>query len=71
MQGPKLASVTFVLTVDQALVDMAHDAEIQVMTWTVDDPDLIVALAGMGVDGIVTNVPDVALDALREAGFRA
>jgi glycerophosphoryl diester phosphodiesterase len=51
-------------SVDEALVALAHDAGIAVNTWTVDDPSRIRALAAMGVDGIVTNVPDVALRAL-------
>ena len=42
----------------------AHDAGLAVNTWTVDDPDRIRELADLGVDGIVTNVPDVALVAL-------
>ena len=46
------------------LVDLAHAAGLQVNTWTVDEPERILALAALGVDGIVTNVPDVALAAL-------
>lgn len=46
--------------VDAAAVAAAHAAGLQLNTWTVDDPDRIRALAEMGVDGIVTNVPDVA-----------
>ena len=49
------------------LVGLAHAAGLRVNTWTVDDPERIVALAALGVDGIVTNVPDVALDALGRA----
>lgn len=51
-------------TVDAALVDVAHAAGLAVNVWTVDDPDRMRALADLGVDGIVTNVPDVARDAL-------
>jgi glycerophosphoryl diester phosphodiesterase len=51
-------------SVDAALVERAHSAGIAVNAWTVDDPARIRALAAMGVDGIVTNVPDVALRAL-------
>jgi glycerophosphoryl diester phosphodiesterase len=46
------------------LVDLAHAAGLAVNTWTVDDPDRIRHLAALGVDGIVTNAPDVALRAL-------
>lgn len=52
-------------TVDDALVAAAHDAGLSVNVWTVDDPERIVVLAGYGVDGIVTNVPDLAGRVLR------
>jgi glycerophosphoryl diester phosphodiesterase len=35
-----------------------------VNTWTVDEPERISYLCALGVDGVVTNVPDVALRAL-------
>ena len=47
------------------LVERAHDEELAVNTWTCNEPDRIRWLAGeAGVDGIVTDVPDVALAAL-------
>ena len=46
------------------LVDLAHAAGLRVNTWTVDYPDRIRQLAALGVDAIVTNVPDAALAAL-------
>ncbi len=46
--------------VDAALVDAAHEAGLAVNVWTVDDPARMVELAALGVDGIITNVPDVA-----------
>ncbi len=52
------------LTVTPHLLERCAAAGLAVNTWTVDDPDRIGALAAMGVDGIVTNVPDVALRAL-------
>lgn len=51
-------------TVNGDLVELAHAAGLKVNVWTVDDPARIVALDEMGVDGIVTNVPDVAAAAL-------
>jgi glycerophosphoryl diester phosphodiesterase len=50
--------------VTPALVERAHDEELAVNTWTCNDPDRIRWLADTGVDGIVTDVPDVALTAL-------
>jgi glycerophosphoryl diester phosphodiesterase len=51
-------------TVTHELVELAHAAGLKVNVWTVDEPGRIVELAAMGVDGIVTNVPDVAATAL-------
>ena len=50
--------------VDEALIERAHAAGLTVNTWTIDDPERIGELAGWGIDGIVTNVPDVAREAL-------
>ncbi len=52
-------------TVDGALVTDAHRVGLEVNVWTVDDPARITALAALGVDGVVTNVVDVARRALR------
>ena len=46
--------------VDAAMVRRAHEAGLQVNVWTVDEPERMVALIEMGVDGICTNVPDIA-----------
>ena len=55
--------------VTPALVEAAGDAGLAVNTWTCDEPDRIRWLAEVGVAGVVTNVPDVALAALgRRAG---
>lgn len=54
--------------VDAALVDAAHAAGVAVNVWTVDDPEAMLRLAEAGVDGIVTNVPDVALEVLGPRG---
>ena len=42
------------------VVTLAHDARLAVNVWTVDDPEEMRRLADAGVDGIITNVPDVA-----------
>ena len=40
---------------------IAHDAGLAVNTWTCDEPERIRWLADLGVDAVITNVPDVAL----------
>ena len=50
--------------VDADLVERAHAAGLAVNTWTCDEPDRIRWLADLGVDAVITNVPDVALAAL-------
>jgi glycerophosphoryl diester phosphodiesterase len=56
------------LGVTPALVDAAHQAGISVITWTVDDPDRVVEMAAAGVDGIITNRPEMARAALDPPG---
>ncbi len=46
------------------VIDHCHAAGIVVNTWTCDDPQRMKELIDWGIDGICTNVPDVALDVL-------
>ncbi|MBX3312945.1 MAG: glycerophosphodiester phosphodiesterase [Actinobacteria bacterium] len=48
------------LIVDEALVEAAHRHGLEVNVWTVNDPDRMRTLVDMGVDGLCTDVPDVA-----------
>lgn len=48
----------FVATTD-SLVKRAHRAGLMVNPWTVDNDRIIQRLIGFGVDGIITNFPDV------------
>jgi glycerophosphoryl diester phosphodiesterase len=43
--------------VTRRLAKACHDAGLELIAWTVDDPDRMRALARMGVDGICTNDP--------------
>jgi glycerophosphoryl diester phosphodiesterase len=45
-------------------VEQCHQAGLAVNTWTCNDPERLVELAALGVDGVCTDVPDVALTAL-------
>jgi glycerophosphoryl diester phosphodiesterase len=46
--------------VDRALVETLHRDRRRVVVWTVDRADEIQQLAALGVDGVCTNLPDVA-----------
>lgn len=50
--------------VDAAVVQAAHEAGLTVNVWTVDEPDRLRELASFGVDSLITNVPDIARQAL-------
>ncbi len=49
----------------EALVAQAHDRGLRVNVWTVNEPDQLLRLRGAGVDAVITDVPDLALDVLR------
>jgi glycerophosphoryl diester phosphodiesterase len=40
-------------------VDAVHDAGLDCQPWTVDDPAAMARLAHLGVDGVITNRPDL------------
>lgn len=56
----------WVRLLSRATIDACHGAGVQVNTWTCDDPDRMRELIEWGIDGICTNVPDVARAVLAE-----
>jgi glycerophosphoryl diester phosphodiesterase len=52
--------------VSREMIDAFHRHGLAVNTWTCDDPEKMAALIEWGIDGICTNVPDVALRVLAE-----
>jgi glycerophosphoryl diester phosphodiesterase len=52
--------------VTEALVSTAHRRGIQIHVWTIDDPAEMARLLDLGVDGIMTDRPQVLQDVLRE-----
>lgn len=59
-RGVELATASFVA--------MAHRAQQQVHIWTIDDPAEMHRLLDLGVDGIMTDRPEVLRDVLVERG---
>jgi glycerophosphoryl diester phosphodiesterase len=63
-----IAPNTALLAAQPDLVTTAHDAGVEVHTWTVDDPAEMTGLIDAGIDGFFTNVPDVARGVVDDAG---
>lgn len=57
-----------VVVIDQGFVDAAHDCDLAVHVWTVNEPSEMNWLIELGVDGIVTDRPSVLSALLAEAG---
>jgi glycerophosphoryl diester phosphodiesterase len=45
--------------IDRALADAVHEAGMELMAWTVDDPSDMERLLALGVDALCTNRPEV------------
>jgi glycerophosphoryl diester phosphodiesterase len=54
----------WVATLRRSHIEVCHGAGIEVNTWTCDDPQRMSELIDWGIDGICTNVPDVAVDVI-------
>lgn len=55
--------------VGPASVAEARELGLRVVVWTVDDPERMDALIGMGVDGIITDYPDRLRAVMRRHGL--
>jgi glycerophosphoryl diester phosphodiesterase len=51
-----------------SVVAAAHDAGLGIIVWTVNDPEVMSALADLNADGIVTDRPDLLREVLGQRG---
>lgn len=54
--------------VDRAFVDTAHEHGLHVHVWTIDDPCEMHRLLDLGVDGVMTDRPDILKDVMQARG---
>ena len=57
----------YVKFLEEGCITAFHAAGLEVNSWTVDSPEDMRRIIGWGIDGICTNVPDVALSVLAES----
>jgi glycerophosphoryl diester phosphodiesterase len=69
-QNGKVTDANYVPYVTEAMVDHAHANGIEVVPWTVDDEATMRKLIDDGVDGIITDYPDVLREVMQDYGFR-
>jgi len=62
---PEIYSPDYTL-VDEKLIHAAHARNIRVIPWTVNDADTMRKLLTLGVDGLITDYPDLAVEVLSE-----
>lgn len=65
--GGRIWSVYFG-DLDAARLKEAHDLGLKVLTWTVNDPAVMERMLDLGVDGLITDRPDLAQRVLKARG---
>ncbi|MBT8217606.1 MAG: hypothetical protein KJO17_12210, partial [Acidimicrobiia bacterium] len=56
---------------DRDSLERAHDVGLEVIPWTVNDPTEMADLIAVGVDGLISDRPDLLLDVVTEVRNRA
>lgn len=69
-QGGAITDPDFVPYVDAQMVIDAHARDLRVVPWTVDDPATMDYLLDLGVDGIITDYPDLLREVVADNRLR-
>ena len=56
---------------DRSQVEIAQKLGLKVLAWTVDDKSAMKQMLDLGIDGLVTNRPDRAVEVLKAEGLKA
>ena len=67
-QNGKVGDANYVPYTTKTMVDSAHKAGIKVIPWTVSDAATLASLIDAGVDGIITDLPDMARSVMQAKG---
>ncbi|AKG42295.1 glycerophosphodiester phosphodiesterase [Streptomyces xiamenensis] len=62
--GPRYTDLTAEYVAAIQAVDGVHGEPLEVNAWTINDGPTAARIAGLGVDGIITNFPDVVREAI-------
>lgn len=68
-QGGKVTDPGYVPFTTQTLVDAAHAAGMRVVPWTVNDAATMDHLIGLGIDGLITDRPDLLRQVMADNGL--
>ncbi len=69
-QGGSVSDSGFTPYPTRDAITRAHARGIRVIPWTVDDRDTMAYFMGLGVDGLITDVPDELRDLMAQRGYR-
>jgi glycerophosphoryl diester phosphodiesterase len=69
-QGGGVESPGYVPFTTEELVDAAHDRRMEVIPWTVNDRATMEHLIGVGVDGLITDRPDLLRQVMADRGLK-
>ncbi|WP_035776880.1 glycerophosphodiester phosphodiesterase family protein [Arthrobacter sp. H5] len=69
-QGGAIGDAGYVPYVTAKMVEDAHRAGMEVIPWTVDDPDTMRYLMDLEIDGLITDRPDRLRDVMAERGLK-